>query len=54
MNILVLHGSARRKGDTDTLAEHFLRGLNEQGQHEATYFVPIDMNIAHSECACSA
>jgi len=47
MNVVVFHGSARRKGDTDTLAEHFLRGLNEEGQHEVTHFVAIDMNIAH-------
>ena len=47
MNIVVFHGSARRNGDTDTLVEYFLRGLNEEDQHEVTHFVPIDMTIAH-------
>ncbi|MBE0635919.1 flavodoxin family protein [Candidatus Bipolaricaulota bacterium] len=47
MNIIVLHGSARRNGDTDTLAEHFLRGMATTGSHEITHFTPIDMSIAH-------
>jgi len=47
MNILVLHGSARRGGDTDTLAECFVDGMNECGTHALTHFVPIEMNIAH-------
>ena len=47
MNAVVFHGSARRDGDTDTLAEHFLRGLDEEGKHEVTHFVPIDMSITH-------
>ena len=47
MNVVVLHGSAHRSGDTDTLAEHFLRGMNEHGSHNASHFYPIDMNIAH-------
>ena len=47
MNVVVLHGSARRNGDTDTLAEHFLRGMDKHGPHEVTHFYPIDMNIAH-------
>ena len=55
MNIVVLHGSAHRNGDTDTLAEHFLRGTDEHGQHEVTHFIPSDMDIAHCracmECA---
>jgi multimeric flavodoxin WrbA len=47
MNVVVFHGSAHRNGDTDTLAEHFLRGMNEAGQHKVTHFIPIDMMIAH-------
>ena len=47
MNVLVLHGSARRNGDTDTLAESFLGGLTKTGPHDVTHFVPIDMEIAH-------
>jgi multimeric flavodoxin WrbA len=47
MNVIVLHGSARRGGDTDTLAASFLDGLSESGSHEVTHFTPIDMEIAH-------
>jgi len=47
MKVIVLHGSARTGGDTDTLAEHFLRGLGGEGQHEVTHFRPIEMEIAH-------
>lgn len=55
MRVVVLHGSARRGGDTDTLAERFLHGLSESGPHEVTHFRPIDMHIEHCracmECA---
>jgi len=55
MNVVVLHGSARRGGDTDTLAASFLEGLAETGPHAVTHFTPIDMEIAHcracTECA---
>ena len=55
MKVVVLHGSARKGGDTDTLAEHFLGGLSESGDHEVTHFRPIDMHIEHCracmECA---
>ena len=47
MNVVVFHGSARRNGDTDMLAEHFLRGMNEHGPHDISHFYPIDMNIKH-------
>ena len=47
MKVVVFHGSAHRNGDTDTLAEHFLRGMNDAGQHAVTHFIPIDMMIAH-------
>lgn len=47
MKVMVLHGSARKGGDTDTLAEHFVRGLGGEDEHEVTHFHPIDMNIAH-------
>jgi multimeric flavodoxin WrbA len=47
MKVVVLHGSARKGGDTDTLVEHFLRGLGEEGHHEATHFYAIDMEIGH-------
>lgn len=58
MNVIVLHGSARKGGDTDTLAEHFIRGLGGEEKNEVTHFRPIDMQIAHcrgKECmGCSA
>lgn len=47
MKVLVLHGSARRGRDTDTLAEAFVEGMSESGEHDVTHFIPIDMNIAH-------
>jgi multimeric flavodoxin WrbA len=53
MRIIVLHGSARRGGDTDTLAEHFLSGLEKSGPSEVTHFVPIDMEIAHCRACMS-
>ena len=34
-------------GDTDTLVEHFLKGLTAVGDHEITHFRPIGMEIAH-------
>ena len=55
MKVVVLHGSARKDGDTDTLAEEFLRGLGENGGHDVSHFRPIDMRIEHCracmECA---
>jgi len=47
MNIVAFHGSARRGGDTDTLAESLLQGLTETGSHEITRFIPSEMKIAH-------
>jgi len=47
MKVVVLHGSSRKGGDSDTLAECFLRGLREAGQPEVVHFYAIDMNIAH-------
>ena len=53
MNVLVLHGSARRNGDTDTLAKHFLRGMEEESAHDVVHVYPIDMRIEHCR-ACEA
>ena len=47
MKVIVLHGSARVGGDTDTLVDHFLKGLNAVGEHESTHFRPIELEIAH-------
>ncbi|MEN6370338.1 MAG: flavodoxin family protein [Thermotogota bacterium] len=55
MKVLVLYGSARKGGDTDTLAERFLAGMAEEGCHEVCHFHAIDMNIAHCRgAACMA
>jgi multimeric flavodoxin WrbA len=53
MNVVVLHGSARVGGDTDTLVDHFLKGLNAVGDHEMTHFHPIEMEIAHCRACMS-
>jgi multimeric flavodoxin WrbA len=53
MNVVVLHGSAHTGGDTDTLVDHFLNGLNAVGKHEITHFRPIDMEIAHCRACLS-
>ena len=47
MKVVVLHGSARKGGDTDTLAAHFLRGLGGEEAHTVSHFRPIDMHIEH-------
>lgn len=47
MKTVVLHGSARTGGDTDTLADRFLQGLCAGKEHETTHFRAIDMTIAH-------
>jgi len=45
MKTVVLHGSPRRNGNSDTLALHFLKGLNEGGENEVRHFYTNDMNI---------
>lgn len=45
MKAVVLHGSPRRGRNSDTLVEHFLRGLTESGVHEVTHFYLNDMEI---------
>ena len=53
MYVVVFHGSARRGGDTDTLAQHFVRGMADGGNHHVTHFYPIDMDIAHCRACMS-
>ena len=53
MKVVVLHGSARVGGDTDTLAEQFLLGLDQTGPHEITHFRPIEMHIEHCRACMS-
>ena len=45
MNVLVLHGSPRRNGSSDTLAEHFLRGFNSNGGNTVKEFYANDVKV---------
>jgi multimeric flavodoxin WrbA len=45
MRMVVLHGSPRRGGNSDTLAEHFVKGVSETGDVEVLDFILNDMNI---------
>ena len=45
MRAVVLHGSPRRGGNSDTLAEHFIQGLKTTGDVEVFDFILNDMKI---------
>jgi multimeric flavodoxin WrbA len=45
MKVVVLHGSPRKGMNSDTLAEHLLRGLSEHGTHKVTHFYTNEMEI---------
>jgi len=45
MRVVVLHGSPRRGGNSDTLAEYFVKGVRETGDVEVLDFILNDMNI---------
>jgi len=45
MRAIVLHGSPRRGGNSDTLAHHFIEGLKTTGDIEVFDFILNDMNI---------
>jgi multimeric flavodoxin WrbA len=45
MKAVVLHGSPRRGRNSDTLVEHFLRGLSESGVHEVAHFYLNELGI---------
>lgn len=45
MNVVVLHGSPRKGMNSDTLADQFLKGLRELGEHEVTHFYTNEMEI---------
>ena len=45
MRVVVLHGSPRRGGNSDTLAEQFVHGVIETGNVEVLDFILNDMTI---------
>lgn len=45
MRVVVLHGSPRRGGNSDTLAEYFVKGVKETGDFEIIDFILNDMDI---------
>ncbi|MGY5865085.1 MAG: flavodoxin family protein [Candidatus Thorarchaeota archaeon] len=45
MSVVVLHGSPRRGGNSDTLAGHFVDGVKQTGEFEVLDFVLNDMSI---------
>jgi len=46
MRAIVLHGSPRRNGNSDTLANHFIEGLKSTGDVEVFDFILNDMKIS--------
>jgi multimeric flavodoxin WrbA len=53
---LVIHGSPRKNGNSDTLTERFLEGLQQTGPHEITHFHLNEMEISPCQgcLVCSA
>jgi multimeric flavodoxin WrbA len=47
VNVVVLHGSSRRGGNSDALADRFLAGLGTTDSDCIRHFYPIEMEIAH-------
>ena len=45
MRVVVLHGSPRRGGNSDTLADSFIEGVKSTGDAEIFDFILNDMNI---------
>jgi multimeric flavodoxin WrbA len=45
MNVLILHGSPRRNGSSDTLVKHFVRGLNAGQRPQVTEFYANDVHV---------
>ncbi|MBE0526566.1 flavodoxin family protein [Candidatus Thorarchaeota archaeon] len=45
MRVIVLRGSPRRRGNSDTLADHFVKGLKNQTDVEIHDFILNDMKI---------
>ena len=45
MNVLVLHGSPRKNGSSDTLAKHFVQGLNANGRNMIKEFYANEVSV---------
>jgi multimeric flavodoxin WrbA len=45
MKMIVLHGSPRKNGNSDTLTEYFIKGAREIGDVELKHFYINDLNI---------
>ncbi len=45
MRVVVLHGSPKRGGNSDTLAEYFVKGVRETDEVEVIDFILNDMSI---------
>ncbi len=45
MNLIVLHGSPRKHGNSDTLTESFIRGVQCEGDSKITHFYTNDLDI---------
>jgi len=46
LKVLVLHGSPRKGGDTDTLAGSFLEGLTLASQHDITHVYTNEIDVS--------
>jgi multimeric flavodoxin WrbA len=45
MQVLILHGSPRRDGSSDTLVKYFVKGLNASQSHQITEFYANDVQV---------
>ena len=45
MNVLILHGSPRKGGSSDTLVKHFVQGLNAIRKSQIKEFYANDLNV---------
>jgi multimeric flavodoxin WrbA len=47
VNVLILHGSPKRDGNSDTLARRLSDGLRDAGAEKFWDYYANEMNIAH-------
>lgn len=45
MKAIALHGSPIKGGNSDTLVEHFFKGLHAEGDHEVLHFYANELDI---------